>query len=160
MRIVVMVDMEGITGICKREQTMPGDRLFAEAQELLVGDINATVQGLVDAGADDILVYDCHYASFNAPLPPLHPAARYMRGGAANAMSLAQLTEWCDGRFGKQAVAGDANPRPFDIPWLVLDSSLAKKTWDWSPKISLPQVLDEIARHAEQNPNWLEISGS
>jgi CDP-paratose 2-epimerase len=75
-------------------------------------------------------------------------------------MSLAQLTEWCDARFGKHAVASDANPRPFDIPWMVLDSTLAEKQWQWSPKISLPQVLDEIARHAEQNPGWLELSGS
>jgi CDP-paratose 2-epimerase len=88
------------------------------------------------------------------------PRIANFSGGAANAMSLAQLTDWCDGRFGKHAVAGAAQPRPFDIPWLVLDSSLAEKTWRWSPKILLPQVLDEIARHAEQNPDWLEISGS
>ncbi len=79
-------------------------------------------------------------------------------GGAANAMSLAQLTEWCDARFGKHAVSGSPHPRPFDIPWMVLDSSLADATWNWSPRTSLPQVLDEIARHAEQNPDWLEIS--
>ncbi|HEV2694985.1 MAG TPA: NAD-dependent epimerase/dehydratase family protein [Verrucomicrobiae bacterium] len=81
-----------------------------------------------------------------------------LSGGAASAMSLAQLTGWCDARFGKHPVVSDANPRPFDIPWMVLDSSLAAKTWDWSPKISLPQVLDEIAIHAEQNPDWLEFS--
>jgi CDP-paratose 2-epimerase len=81
-------------------------------------------------------------------------------GGAANAMSLAQLTGWCDARFGKHAVQSDPNPRPFDIPWLVLDSSLAAKQWNWQPKISLEKNLEEIARHAEQNPDWLEISGS
>jgi CDP-paratose 2-epimerase len=83
-----------------------------------------------------------------------------LSGGAANSMSLAQLTDWCDARFGKHAVASEASPRPFDIPWLVLDSSLAAKQWNWSPKILLPQVLDEIAQHAEQNPDWLEISNS
>ncbi|MBW8863450.1 MAG: NAD-dependent epimerase/dehydratase family protein [Verrucomicrobia bacterium] len=88
------------------------------------------------------------------------PRIANLSGGAANTMSLAQLTEWCDARFGKHAVASDANPRPFDIPWMVLDSTLAEKQWQWSPKISLPQVLDEIARHAEQNPGWLELSGS
>ncbi|MGC9944260.1 MAG: NAD-dependent epimerase/dehydratase family protein [Verrucomicrobiota bacterium] len=81
-------------------------------------------------------------------------------GGTANSMSLAQLTAWCDARFGQHVVATDANPRPFDIPWMVLDSSLASKAWSWAPKIPLAQVLDEIAKHAEQNPNWLEISGS
>jgi len=86
------------------------------------------------------------------------PRIANFSGGAANAMSLAQLTDWCDARFGKHAVASDANPRPFDIPWMVLDPSLAAKAWNWSPRILLPQVLDEIARHAEQHPDWLEIS--
>jgi CDP-paratose 2-epimerase len=86
------------------------------------------------------------------------PRIANFSGGAKNSMSLAQLTDWCDARFGQHAVAGDAQPRPFDIPWMVLDSSLAEKAWSWSPKILLPQVLDEIAKHAEQNPGWLEIS--
>ena len=88
------------------------------------------------------------------------PRIANFSGGAKNSLSLAQLTEWCDARFGQHAVASEAAPRPFDIPWMVLDSSLAEKAWNWSPKILLPQVLDEIAKHAEQNPNWLEISGS
>ena len=88
------------------------------------------------------------------------PRIANFSGGAANAMSLAQLTDWCDARFGQHAVASEAEPRPFDIPWMVLDSALAQKTWNWSPKTLLPQVLEEIARHAEQNPRWLEISNS
>jgi CDP-paratose 2-epimerase len=88
------------------------------------------------------------------------PRITNFSGGAASAMSLAQLTDWCDARFGKHAVASDPHPRPFDIPWMVLDSSLAAKQWNWQPEISLAQVLDGIAAHAEQNPDWLEISGS
>jgi len=79
-------------------------------------------------------------------------------GGAKNSMSLAQLTDWCDARFGKHPVAAEANPRPFDIPWMILDPALAKKNWNWSPKTSVEKVLEEIAEHAKQNPNWLEIS--
>jgi CDP-paratose 2-epimerase len=88
------------------------------------------------------------------------PRVANFSGGTQNSMSLAQLTDWCDARFGKHAVATDANPRPFDIPWMILDSTLAEKNWNWSPQISLKKVLDEIAAHAEQNPNWLEFSGS
>ena len=88
------------------------------------------------------------------------PSVANLSGGVANSMSLAQLTGWCDAQFGKHAVASDANARPFDIPWMVLDSTLAKRAWNWSPKISLPQVLEKIAQHAKQNPDWLEISGS
>jgi CDP-paratose 2-epimerase len=79
-------------------------------------------------------------------------------GGARNSMSLAQLNGWCDARFGAHPVQSDLTPRPFDIPWMVLDSSLAEKQWNWHPTISLPQILTEIAGHAEKNPNWLEIS--
>jgi len=88
------------------------------------------------------------------------PRIANFSGGAANAMSLAQLTDWCDARFGKHAVKNDPKPRPFDVPWMVLDSALAKKSWNWSPKIPLEKILHEIARHAEQNPDWLKISGA
>jgi CDP-paratose 2-epimerase len=81
-------------------------------------------------------------------------------GGVDNAMSLAQLTEWCDARFGKHSVASDATPRRFDIPWMVLDSSLATREWSWAPRTGLVEVLDEIAKHAEKHPQWLEISGA
>jgi CDP-paratose 2-epimerase len=91
---------------------------------------------------------------------PEKPRVSNFSGGLANSISLAQLTEWCDARFGKHLVASDARPRPFDIPWMVLDSSQAAKEWDWKSKISLENVLDEIAKHAEQHPNWLEISSS
>jgi D-amino peptidase len=123
MRIVVLVDMEGITGICKREQTLPGDRLFPEACELLTGDIHATVQGLVDAGVDDIIVYDCHMSSFNAPLPPLHPAARYMRGSAANSLRAPMIDRRTDGvvLLGYHAMAGTLHA--------VLEHTMNSKSW-------------------------------
>jgi CDP-paratose 2-epimerase len=86
------------------------------------------------------------------------PCIANFSGGVKNSMSLAQLTDWCDARFGEHPIQSDSHPRPFDIPWMVLDSSLAEKIWNWSPKILLLQVLDEIANHAEQHPDWLEIS--
>jgi len=79
-------------------------------------------------------------------------------GGRENSMSLRQLTDWCDARFGGYAVQADLQPRPFDIPWMVLDSQQAAKEWGWQPKRSLPSILEEIARHAEANPGWLELS--
>jgi CDP-paratose 2-epimerase len=79
-------------------------------------------------------------------------------GGAKNSMSLAQLSDWCAERFGPHAVAGDATPRAFDIPWMVLNSALASKIWDWQPVIRLENVLEEIAGHAENHPEWLDLS--
>jgi CDP-paratose 2-epimerase len=79
-------------------------------------------------------------------------------GGANSAMSLAQLSDWCAARFGPHRVKADGRERPFDVPWLIMDPTLAGKTWDWRPETSLEQVLDEIARHAEQHPEWLDLS--
>ena len=79
-------------------------------------------------------------------------------GGRASAMSLRQLTDWCDARFGPHPVASEPRPRPFDLPWVVLDARLARDLWDWSPQTVPEAILDEIAVHAEKNPNWLRLS--
>ena len=79
-------------------------------------------------------------------------------GGAKNAMSLAQLSDWCAARFGAHQVSSDPTPRPFDIPWVVMDSGLAARHWNWTPAIGINSVLEEIAVHAEKNPRWLELS--
>ncbi|SDS24922.1 NAD-dependent epimerase/dehydratase family protein [Opitutus sp. GAS368] len=79
-------------------------------------------------------------------------------GGATSAMSLKQLSDWCAGRFGPHTVVQDGTPRPFDIPWIVLDPTKAKTIWGWKPAMPTPAILEEIAVHAEQNAAWLELS--
>jgi len=79
-------------------------------------------------------------------------------GGVANAMSLAQLSTWCEQRFGKRTVVPDPVGRPFDIPWLVMDSAQAHSRWQWRVQTPMAQVLEEIALHAEAHPHWLELS--
>lgn len=80
-------------------------------------------------------------------------------GGRDNATSLAQVAAWCDARFGPRSVSIDSSPRPFDVPWVVMDSRLARDSFGWWPESTLTQVLDEIAIHAERNPRWLEVAG-
>jgi CDP-paratose 2-epimerase len=81
-------------------------------------------------------------------------------GGTENSMSLAQLSKWCAERFGLHPVASDPEPRPFDVPWLVMDSRLAEEIWGWRPTMSLEALLEEIAEHAEAHPRWLEMSAA
>jgi CDP-paratose 2-epimerase len=81
-------------------------------------------------------------------------------GGKDNAMSLAELSGWCRERFGDHTVAGNPVMRRFDIPWLVMDCALARKTWEWQPETPLAAILEEIALHAEAHPHWLERSGA
>lgn len=81
-------------------------------------------------------------------------------GGKKSAMSLLQLTEWCNDRFGSHTVSADTRPRPFDLPWVILDSRKAIDVWTWAPQITTEAILEEIALHASKNPNWLQISSA
>jgi CDP-paratose 2-epimerase len=81
-------------------------------------------------------------------------------GGTESGISLAQLSSWCAERFGPHPVTSEPKPRPFDIPWMVLDSSLAGQQWGWRPRIQVNDILEEIASHAERHPEWLEQSGN
>lgn len=81
-------------------------------------------------------------------------------GGVASAMSLAELSGWCAGRFGAHDVGSVAEVRRFDIPWMVLDATQASEVWGWQPQTPVRSILEEIAIHAEQHPAWLELSGS
>jgi CDP-paratose 2-epimerase len=80
-------------------------------------------------------------------------------GGTANSMSLAQLTRWCDQRFGPHQPTADGSERAYDIPWLILDSGRARTATAWEPRISLGEILEEIADHAVANPDWLTRCG-
>jgi CDP-paratose 2-epimerase len=80
-------------------------------------------------------------------------------GGVENSMSLSRLTAWCDARFHPHPVEADLRERPYDIPWIAMDSSDGERHFGWQPDTSLADLLEEIARHAEAHPDWLERSG-
>jgi len=112
-------------------------------------------------------VRDCLHPSDLVPLlekqfaaPQLVPDDRIVNvsGGAASARSLRQLSDWCAARFGPHSVKADGTPRPFDIPWLVLDHAKATRLWGWRPHTPTSAILDEIATHAQAHPDWLDLS--
>jgi CDP-paratose 2-epimerase len=79
-------------------------------------------------------------------------------GGAGQSMSLRQLSIWCEKRWHAHPVTSDPQPRPFDLPWLVLDSTKASALWKWKPEFGLPEILEQIAVRAETRPDWLDLS--
>jgi len=88
------------------------------------------------------------------------PKVVNVSGGAESAFSLLQLGDWCRDRLGPHEVAADPRDRPFDVPWLVLDSSLARQVWGFRPTHHRDDLFDEILRHAEAEPAWLDLSAS
>jgi CDP-paratose 2-epimerase len=91
--------------------------------------------------------------------PPSEPIYN-LGGGPANAMSLAQLTAWCDNRFGRHAPRPGERERPFDAPWIVMDAARVRAEFGWEPTCKLPSILEEIAAHVEANPGWLARCGA
>ncbi len=79
-------------------------------------------------------------------------------GGLPSALSLRQLSDWCAEKFGPHPVTADPAPRPFDVPWMVLDHARAAGQWKWRPQTAVRDIFDEIAAHALAHPGWLDLS--
>ena len=101
----------------------------------------------------------------NQPSLRSKPIAVNVSGGIESAFSLQELHEWCARRWGSERFGPACElqridqPRPYDAPWIVLDSNKARQTWNWEPLRDRLSIWEEIAEHAEENPNWLQISG-
>ena len=92
MRVLIMSDMEGVSGIVTWQQVNGSpDPMYQEGRRLYTEEINAAVRGAKAAGATEIVAVDCHGAggdwSFNSFVPELlhpdcdwvahHPWSRY-----------------------------------------------------------------------------------
>ena len=91
MRVLIMSDMEGVSGIVTWDQVTGGSPMYEEGRKLYTEEINAAVRGAKAAGATEIVAVDCHGAgkdwSFNSFVPELldpacewvahHPWSRY-----------------------------------------------------------------------------------
>ncbi len=83
MRVLIMSDMEGVSGIVVWEQVNGGAAMFEEGRHLYTEEINAAVRGAKAAGATEIVVVDCHGAgqgwTFNSLIPDrIHPDCEWV----------------------------------------------------------------------------------
>ncbi len=80
MKILMMTDLEGVAGVVSFEtQTYASGKHYDESRRLLTAEINAAVEGLLNAGAEDVLVSDDHGPGA-VYFPDLHPAAKLLHG--------------------------------------------------------------------------------
>lgn len=114
-------------------------------------------------GGRGLQVRDCLHPSDLARLvvaqirsPASRPAVLNVSGGIASATSLAQLSRWCEARFGRHAVSASDETRPYDLPWIVLDHAKATAEHDWRPDRDAESIFEEIADHAEAHADWLD----
>lgn len=59
-KVLVLYDMEGISGIVKARQVLFPQPEYQAARAFLTGDVNAAIAGLVAGGAGEIVVTDAH----------------------------------------------------------------------------------------------------
>lgn len=80
LRVFISVDMEGIWGVVQGDQTMSDSRDYGLARKWMAQDVNAVVEGLLEAGATEIVVNDSHGGMRNIIADELHPKAALISG--------------------------------------------------------------------------------
>jgi len=80
VKVYISVDMEGVAGIADWEQCLAGGDDYALGRDLVLGEVNAAIDGAVAAGADEILVNDSHSVMRNLPPAALGARASYLSG--------------------------------------------------------------------------------
>jgi len=83
--VFLITDAEGVAGVCRQDQTDPKDQ---EMRQLLTGEINAAVDGLYAAGADDVIVWDGHDGSQTLSALTIHPRSKLIIGDLGVMMTL------------------------------------------------------------------------
>ena len=65
-------------------------------------------------------------------------------GGISSSFSLKELSLWCEKNISYKNVGYKKKSRPFDLKWIVLDNSRAKKTFKWKVKFSKYKIFQDI----------------
>ncbi len=88
MKLLILTDLEGVGGVVRSDQTKIKTSAseenyfyYQDGRRLLTGEVNAAVQGALDGGATEIVVWDGHGRGFNFVIEDLHPGAEYVIGG-------------------------------------------------------------------------------
>src|SRR5919202_6158983 len=87
MKILISVDMEGISGVVSRRETATGwphgapkGNDYERARVWMTDDANAAIRGAFDGGATEVLVADAHDGMLNLVWEELDPRAELIRG--------------------------------------------------------------------------------
>jgi D-amino peptidase len=80
MKIFISTDFEGVAGIVDWDQIMVGSHDYELGRRLLLGEVNAAIDGAVEAGADTFVVNDSHSSMRNLEPDRLHGKASLLTG--------------------------------------------------------------------------------
>jgi D-amino peptidase len=96
MKIYISADIEGITGVVHTAQSAWPGGDHERARKWMAGDVNAAVEGALEAGATFIVVNDAHADMRNLIIDDLHPAVHLVSGAPKTVAMLHRLDESFD----------------------------------------------------------------
>jgi D-amino peptidase len=145
MKILIAVDMEGITGVVHFDQVTPGHAEYDRFRRLMTQDVNAAVRGAFAAGADEVVVSDGHWNNTNILIEQLDPRVRLNSGSPRPYSMIEGVDGGVDGVLfvGYHARMG-TNNAILDHTW---SSERVANLW-LSPAGSGPQLTGEIGLNA------------
>lgn len=80
MKVFISADIEGISGVVSKAHTTSQGYDYQRARMLMTQEVNAAIEGALDAGADEILVNDAHGSMTNILIEELNPKASLITG--------------------------------------------------------------------------------
>jgi D-amino peptidase len=80
VKVFISFDMEGVAGIVDWSQCRAGSPGYEEGRQLLLGEVNAAIDGAIAGGATEIICNDSHGTMFNVDPAALHGKAVYVSG--------------------------------------------------------------------------------
>jgi D-amino peptidase len=89
VKILIAVDMEGVTGVTRWEETDPTHKEYARFRRMMTEEVNAAIAGAAEAGADEFVVTDGHGDGTNLLIEELDGRAR-LNSGNASPLSMIQ----------------------------------------------------------------------
>src|SRR5512138_3122292 len=92
MKILISVDMEGVTGVTTWDQVTPGQAEYARFRRLMTGDVNAAIRGAFAGGAEQVIVSDGHWNGSNILVEELESRA-VLNSGSPSPFSMVQGIE-------------------------------------------------------------------
>ncbi|HSV85592.1 MAG TPA: M55 family metallopeptidase [Levilinea sp.] len=118
MKLLVAVDMEGITGVSSWDHVSPEHPHYIRFRQLMTADVNAAVQGAVAGGADEVIIADGHGNGQNVMIEALEARAALHSGNHAPFAMVNGIDTGVDAVFlvGYHARAG-SSPAVLDHTW-------------------------------------------
>ncbi len=97
LKIYISVDMEGIWGVVHSNQVSPDSPEYSAARRWMVEDVNAVINGLFEAGVQEIVVNDSHGSMRNILAHELNPKVSLISGSPKPLSMMEGLDETFNG---------------------------------------------------------------